>query len=508
MNRLPFDISELSLEQKYAFYKFKNGENMFITGPGGTGKTKLIQYLDRYASSIGRDHQVCALTGCAAILLGCKARTIHSWSSIKLARGPKAKIINDVVANKYATKTWRKIKTIIIDEVSMMSCKIFEVLEEIARIIRKNPMPFGGIQVILTGDFFQLPPVGSMGDPDTDKFCFESPIWNSVFTPKNHIQLTTMFRQKDPLYASILLEIRQGKLSEEHQTILRQYVKREVNLEETSGCVPIKLFAIRNKSDFVNQSMYNKLDLPEFIFEMGFVSNYNLCDTTHKISIEDIQKCRLLTPAEITREHEFLSNNVPCAKSLSLKTGAAVMCTVNLDMDMGICNGAQGIIIRFDKIKINGSDMPDMEVPVVKFSNGITMIIKPYYWQSEEYPCLAVYQIPLQLSWALTIHKIQGATLPMGEMDIGTSIFEYGQIYVALSRIRSLDGLYLINFNPSKIRANPKVIAFYEQLPIMDMEGDTGFQEFLGGGLATVESSTVDLSKYEYKDPTIKVVRL
>jgi ATP-dependent DNA helicase PIF1 len=140
-----------------------------------------------------------------------------------------------------------------------------------------------------------------------------------------------------------------------------------------------------------------------------------------------------------------------------LKKGAAVMCTVNLDMENGICNGSQGIVIEI-------IESTPHNIPVVRFSNGITKKLSIHYWQSEEFPTIAVGQIPLCLAWALTIHKIQGATLEMAEMDIGQSIFEYGQTYVALSRIKSLDGLYLSEFHPFKIKANPKVKQYYENL--------------------------------------------
>ena len=151
-------------------------------------------------------------------------------------------------------------------------------------------------------------------------------------------------------------------------------------------------------------------------------------------------------------------NSIPSAQVLRLKKGAAVMCTVNLDMDNSICNGSQGVITDIKELA-DGSILP-----IVKFANGVEKTIQLHHWQSEEYPCLAIGQYPLCLAWALTIHKIQGATLTMAEMDIGQSIFEYGQTYVALSRIKSLDGLYLSAFYSKKISANPKVTEFYKNM--------------------------------------------
>jgi ATP-dependent DNA helicase PIF1 len=159
------------------------------------------------------------------------------------------------------------------------------------------------------------------------------------------------------------------------------------------------------------------------------------------------------------------------------------MCIKNLDMDQGICNGSQGVIIDF----IAGSN--GTKYPLVKFVNGVTKLIQLQYHQSDEYPCIAVGQVPLCLAWALTIHKIQGATLKMADIDVGMNIFEYGQTYVALSRVESLDGLYLTAFNPGRIRVHEKVKAFYNQIP--------------------------ELEKYENKeeaakleDPTVKKIKL
>jgi ATP-dependent exoDNAse (exonuclease V) alpha subunit len=146
-----------------------------------------------------------------------------------------------------------------------------------------------------------------------------------------------------------------------------------------------------------------------------------------------------------------------------MKKGAAVMCTINLDMENGICNGSQGVVIDIieNTIQTNGTST----IIKVRFSNGITKDIGLHYWQSDDYPMLAIGQYPICLAWALTIHKIQGATLSMAEMDVGQSIFEYGQTYVALSRIKSLDGLYLSAFHSQKIKANPKVNEFYMKIP-------------------------------------------
>jgi ATP-dependent DNA helicase PIF1 len=463
-------INNLSPEQKHALYKFKRGENLFITGPGGTGKTYLIRHLINSAKESKKNVQVCALTGCASVLLNCSARTIHSWSGIKLARGDANTIIESVLRSNRTIKNWQSVKILIVDEVSMMSKKIFNILNEIGKRVRHSSLPFGGIQLVFTGDFFQLPPVGNnMNDPGSEDFCFESDEWYKVFAMENHIELNSMFRQKDQDYIDILNEIRRGELSEKNAEKLKKYVGREYLKPDNILYTPTKLFPTRAKTDYINNMMFNTLDEDEYHLELGvktdctvLLDGGNNKNGGKTFSYEQILKCQRMTPPEREYEIENLKNNTPCEKILKLKKGSNVLCCANLDLDSGICNGSQGIVTRIE-------ELGEATIIEVKFTNGITRVIEPHWWQSEEYPCIAIKQYPLLLSWAMTIHKIQGATLDMAEIDIGSSIFEYGQTYVALSRIKSLNGLYLSDFNPNKIKPNPKVINFYKGIPKIDL---------------------------------------
>jgi ATP-dependent DNA helicase PIF1 len=491
------DLAELSTEQKYAYRKFVKGENLFITGPGGTGKTHLIKHLIEVSSSIKKNIPVCAMTGCAAVLLECNARTLHSWSGIKLAKGDSSVIITNVLRNKHTMRRWQKAKGLILDEVSMLSKKIFELIEKLARVIKKDTRPFGGMQVVFTGDFCQLPPVGTSGEEETSQFCFESSKWTNVFKPENHIELKTMFRQTDTVYIDILQQIRKGYLDEDKKAILEKYVKRDFDSETTNGCIPTKLFPLRSKTDYVNTMMFKRLNETEHVSEAIRKTDCTThMDSTKPLSFETIRKCRDLSENETKYELDLLMNSIPSAQVLRLKKGAAVMCTVNLDMDNAICNGSQGVITDIKELA-NGDILP-----VVRFANGIQKTIQLHYWQSEEYPTLAIGQYPLCLAWALTIHKIQGATLNMAEMDIGQSIFEYGQSYVALSRIRSLDGLYLSAFNSKKIGANPKVIEFYDRisknaLPLLEETDDE---------IVTKDTPT-ELEEESYDSKNVKVIK-
>jgi len=458
-NSIEYDVNILSIEQKYAFDKYKNGDNIFLTGPGGTGKTRLIQYFIQYSKSKEHKFQVCAMTGCAAILLNCNARTIHSWSGIKLAKGPKSTVINSVINNRNAVRNWKKAHILILDEVSMLSKKIFEIIEEIARIVKKNHLPFGGMQVIFSGDFCQLPPVGNYGEPDTSNFCFESPIWHNLFPNQNCVHLKTIFRQTDSTYTNILHGIRIGVLSQDNCNILKKCVGKTFDTEKHNGCVPTKLFPLRSKADYVNKIMFSKLSGDDHVFNVVKKTDNNIyVENSKPIPLAIIQSSNKLTAQQLDFELNNLINNTPCVQSLHLKIGAAVMCTVNLDMDNSICNGSQGIIIDIYHNK-------EYFIPVVRFSNGIIKHIHPHYWQSDDFPTVSIGQYPLCLAWALTIHKIQGATLQLAEIDVGNSVFEYGQTYVALSRVQSLEGLYLSAFEPDKIEINPNVAAFYRNIP-------------------------------------------
>lgn len=467
-------FSSLSVEQQHSFAKFMQGHNIFVTGPGGTGKTRLIQFMVEYMNSVGKPHQVCALTGCAATLLNCKAKTIHSWSGIKLAKGNPEDIIRRVVKGRCYPKAWRAVEVLIVDEVSMMSRKMFDLLDQIGRTIRKcNAKPFGGIQLVFTGDFFQLPPIPDYDDPTSGEFCFQHPKWGKTFKPENCIELKTFFRQTDPAYISILQEVRRGTISPPNIELLQSRLTRGRVTEPKNGVVPTKLFPVRAKVETINETSYEKLEGEERIYRFSVTTKAKThIDSGTALSSAELAHCEELTSDQLSQEVDNLITSLFTEKVVRLKVGTLVMCTANIEVDRGICNGSQGIVVGY--AEATTSVLPDelmskktgpSLVPVVKFANGVTMKVAPYQRQSEEYPCIVVAQVPLCLAWALTIHKIQGATLDMAEMDIGRSIFADGQSYVALSRVKTLDGLYLSEFNSNKIRANPLVVEFYDSFP-------------------------------------------
>ena len=436
---------DLSLEQQIVFDKYIAGYNIFITGPGGSGKSALIRqiYKDAYLKS--RKIYVTALTGCAAVLLNCQAKTIHSWAGIGLGNQPIENLIKKIKNNKFSKELWKTTEILIVDEISMLSYKLFNLLNQIGKIMRNNGRPFGGIQVIFSGDFFQLPPVGNAEDPDTSRFCFESEEWNIVFKKDNQIALKKIFRQTDEVYANILNQIRNGKIKRKSFDLLSQYVGREISPELIVE--PTKLFPIRSRVDFINSS---KMDLLK-----GEERKYNIVSKLDLEMTKAEKAMRLeYNIQDIEREINYLTSNAICEKEIIIKIGAQVMCITNMPCS-NICNGSQGIVTGF--CDITGC-------PRVKYNNGVEIVMTRHVWLSDKIPGVGISQVPLILAWALTIHKSQGATMDTAEIDVGNSIFECGQTYVALSRVKSLEGLYLSSFDVSKIKVNKKVQLFYEEL--------------------------------------------
>ena len=472
----------LSVEQQIAFAKFKAGNNLFISGPGGVGKSYLIDTMVQYAESSGKKISITALTGCATILLGVKAKTIHSWSGIRFLNTsvPDDDVIKRITRDKFAVARWKQTHILVVDEVSMMPVRMFELLNKLGQIIRRSMKPFGGLQVVFTGDFYQLPPVC----PNEEVlFAFESKNWLETFPQENHIELTTFFRQHDPEFIKILMEVRKGELSQPSIDRLVDLVKKEKPNQETE-CVT-KIYPIRSKVDAINKMMFERLKEEKHMYRAKRSTNerYYVMSGRELIEIERerILKCEDLSPEFSKRELDSMVTNFNIIEELELKKGSLVMLTVNIAVENGLCNGTQGIVIGFDAVD---------DSPIVRFTNRKVSTIRTNGYQNNEYPTHAIHQIPLCLAWAITIHKTQGATLEQIEVDIGSSVFEFGQTYVALSRVKTMEGLYLTNFDHRKIRANPKVKRFYSYVPQIPVE-DTHEEE---SGRA--EESTVKIIKF------------
>jgi ATP-dependent DNA helicase PIF1 len=438
---------ELSEQQQCVFDKYLLRQNIFITGPGGSGKSALIKYIYDDALRKGRNIQVTALTGCAAVLLNCKAKTLHSWAGIGLGNAEADFIVEKIEKNRFKKKVWKTTDILIVDEVSMMSLKLFELINLVGKEVRKSNRPFGGIQVIFSGDFYQLPPVASgSSNLEDSQFCFESELWSILFEPVNQIALKKIFRQKDEVYATILNQLREGKLKRKSYELLMSYVGKTV--PEDSLIMPTKIFPTRSKVEQINSREMEKLSGDIHTFELKKLTD--LTDGTN-------QKKQYYTLEEKEQEWKYLANNLMCESVIHLKIGSQVMCIINKELEDGqiLCNGSQGVVTGFagpSAILVKFTELAQ-EIPLLAHT-----------WASERSPGLGVSQLPIILAWAITIHKSQGASLDMAEIDVGSDIFECGQTYVALSRVRSLEGLFLKSFDLSKILINKKVQEFYREL--------------------------------------------
>ena len=289
--------------------------------------------------------------------------------------------------------------------------------------------------------------MGDVNDPESTQFCFETPLWNETFPIENQIQFKTIFRQIDPKYIKILNNIRIGKITKSTIKLLTECTKKEYTYENQ----PTKLLPRKHDTNIINNYEFNKLDATnEKTYTLSVVSTKEL-----ELTCDEIDNLSLFTDKEKEYEVEYLMDNIMVEKEIKFRIGTIVMCVVNMNLDdpTPIINGSQGIITEFVG-----------NYPVVKFNNGITKVMTEHIWKSERLPGIAVKQIPLIYAWAITIHKSQGLTLDKALIDIGYQIFECGQTYVALSRIKSLEGLYLKGFDYKKIIINKKVQLFYSKL--------------------------------------------
>ena len=411
-------------KQNEAFSLMVDGHNVFLTGSAGTGKTSCIKLFMK----IYKDQKIMGVTsttGISALLFG--GTTLHSFLGIGLGDKSGESIVSNLYTKPHLRKRWVDLEVLIIDEISMLSPELFDKLEYIARRIRRNEKPFGGIQLILSGDFLQLPCINS------DGFCFEAETWNKCIT--NTIFLTRIIRQSDTNFQECLNEIRIGKLSDKTKKLLDS--RRDVDLTNDFGIKPTKLYSTNKSVDYINDKELDILAQKDIEFY-----EYNM----------DIQIYPGVKNAKYSIDK--YKKNCTASENLQLCIGAQVMLLCNLDIENGLVNGSRGIITKF----VN-------DMPVVKFLNGAEIITDYHTWEYEEkdIKMFNVTQIPLKLAYAITIHKSQGMSLDYAEIDL-SNIFNDGQAYVALSRVKNIFGLSIINVDYTQITASKKAVDFYNQI--------------------------------------------
>lgn len=419
-------MSQLSTEQQEVVKSFANGDNIFVTGGAGCGKSFLLNFLKNEYANKGL--AVTASTGIAAVNIG--GSTIHSWSGIGLGNLPADKIIENLFSAKF-TRLRKKIiqaKSLAIDEISMISATTLDLIDIVLKNIRQDERPMGGLQILFFGDFLQLPPINKVANDI--EFCFNSQIWHDLDLKIFNLQ--EKFRQKDQKFIKILNNLRFGALDDEDIKCLKERIKQDQDFL----IKPTILTTHTNKVEKINLLHLQNIPRQEVTYEAKYQGN----------------------PSKI----ELLKKNCIAPNFLKLKVGAQVMMTKNTYQKDGIINGSLGVVKDFSL---------KMKYPIVEFSNGIEITVKPEEWIIESYDktsqklvCEAsVAQIPLILAWAITIHKSQGLTLDKISCDLA-DIFSPGQAYVALSRARSLSGVFIEKIDFDKIICSTCAKNFYQKI--------------------------------------------
>ncbi|KAK7603114.1 hypothetical protein V9T40_003113 [Parthenolecanium corni] len=405
--------AKLSGEQQQVLQAATSKGNIFFTGSAGTGKSYLLRII---LSALPPDETVAtASTGAAACLIG--GITLHSFTGIGAGAVSLEKGIE--LANRPSVaQNWRRCKYLIIDEISMIDGDYFEKVEQIARAVRKSNDPFGGIKLILCGDFLQLPPVNRNSKA---KFCFQTAAWSRC--QLQCFNLKQVHRQSDNVFVSILNNIRLGKVTEEITARLKATTK---NVLEKEGIIPTQLCCKTLEAQLINDNKLKQLPGKEYRYV-----------------------------ATDSGSEKMLDDQTPVVKTLVLKQGAQIMLLKNVNVSSGLVNGARGIVTSFSSSGL----------PVVQFRAGLKYTVDLEKWVVKGMggAVMSRKQIPLRLAWAFSIHKSQGLTLDCVEMSL-SGVFEAGQAYVALSRAQSLDSLRVRDFNAKQVWANPDVIKFYRQL--------------------------------------------
>lgn len=397
------------MKQSTALEMLKGKVNVFLTGEPGAGKTFTINKFKEYLDEKRIPYAVTASTGIAASHID--GSTIHSWSGIGIMKNLEQVDIDGIRYNKFHYARIREARVLILDEVSMLEASFITDLDKVLRAVHKTEKPFGGIQVVMVGDFFQLPPVSRDGKPS---FAFESPAWIDAGLSDNVAYLTEQHRQADPIFTEILTAMRFGQITWNHHEVLKS--RQNAAPSKTS------LFTHNVDVDKVNLEQLKSLPGKEYSFMME--------SQGHPKAVETLKK-------------GCLSPDI-----LTLKENAVVMFTCNRP-DKGHVNGSIGIVqsIQGESVK-------------VKLVDGSIVYPEKNIWKAydeRKNVKASISQLLLRLAWAITVHKSQGMSLDTASIDLSKA-FEYGHGYVAISRVRSLEGLHLVGINENAFKVNPKVL--------------------------------------------------
>ena len=453
--------------QDTALNILKTGNNVFITGSAGTGKTYLLNKYMFYLKARKIMPTIVAPTGIAASHL--QGQTIHSFFSLGIRSEIDDYYIESLLEKKYLQTRFSKLRVLIVDEISMVSPEMFLAMDKILRAFKKDDIPFGGVQTILSGDFFQLPPISRV--PQDKRFAWQSPSWKALELKTCYLQ--EKFRQDDNVLISILDEIRGGNVSSNSYDILHSRHHKELEIDFT----PTKLYTHNIDVDRINNEELSKIPNPTKLFQYK-------SEGTAK-NIEKIFKSSLVL------------------EEIALKKDAVVMFIKN-NHDLGYVNGTTGIVVDFNK---------ETGLPIVKTSYGSLIELGLEDWSIENDSgniVARVSQVPLKLAWAITIHKSQGMTLDAAEIDLSKT-FEVGQGYVALSRIKNIDGLRLMGLNDKALSVDPLILHIDDRIKAASLKAKDeisalspeNLQEIFESYIQSIDGIT-DLSKIQEQEIVLK----
>ncbi|KAM4721673.1 ATP-dependent DNA helicase PIF1 [Rhinophrynus dorsalis] len=429
---MPKQLS-LSTEQTLVLSTVLSGKNVFFTGSAGTGKSYLLKRI--IGALPPKSTYATASTGVAACHIG--GTTLHAFAGIGSGKASLDQCIE--LANRPGVRQhWTSCRHLIIDEISMVEGELFDKLEAVARAIRGKDEPFGGIQLIVCGDFLQLPPVTQASSQT--KFCFQARSWRKCINLT--MELTEVRRQTDKTFISLLQAVRLGRCTEE---VARQLLLTGNHKIERDGILATRLCTHKDDVELTNERRLQQLP--------GETHCYDALDSDPMLV-------------------KTINSQCPVNQQIQLKKGAQVMLAKNLDVARGLVNGARGVVTGFE----DGAKA----LPKVRFLCGATEVIKPERWVFKGHGgiYLSRQQLPLKLAWAISIHKSQGMSLDCVEISL-SRVFESGQAYVALSRARSLEGLRVMDFDPKVVRANPYVLQFYSRMQKERLLRQASLDDFL-----------------------------
>ena len=447
------------MTQSDALTILKSGANVFLTGEPGSGKSHTVNEYVAYLKSHGIEPAITASTGIAATHI--HGMTIHAWSGIGILNSLSPEDLDRIATREYLVKRIQPAKVLIIDEISMLSAHTLDMVEAVLREVRQTPEAFGGLQIILVGDFFQLPPItrNNLPQPSQDMFYSDEPQGIFAFTGSAWKRakpvvcyLTEQHRQDDPEYLAVLSAIRTNELKEKHHAHI---ASRKVSATKLPKGIT-KLFSHNADVDRINAGELATLP--------GTPKQYHMTSRGKDSLVENLKR-GCLSP-----------------ETLELKEGASVMFTKN-SIQGGFVNGTLGTVMGFAA----GTGYPE-----ILTLQGMHITAEPLDWSIEENgaPLATISQIPLRLAWAMTVHKSQGMSMDGAVMDL-SGAFEYGQGYVALSRVRRLKGLHLLGINERALEVHPEILEKDAEFRVAFTFSDASFKELPKDDLTKPHSNFV-----------------